>query len=171
MTPSLSPSLFLVLLRAVLVLHPQPAGQRVPQAAGQGGGWPPPGCALPLVLDKGASGLQIHTWAVPCHHTHNTALCPQGGICRVFPPVCPGQQDSSHPYLSHAWHVTRDTRFYHPSLCNMLWSIFEGNIFICLEFGIKQTFFLMPLSTDFNHFDAAFYLNIFLFFHNLVFCL
>ena len=29
---------FSVLLRAVLVLHPQPAGPRVPQAAGQGGG-------------------------------------------------------------------------------------------------------------------------------------
>ena len=95
---------FSVLLRAVLVLHPQPAGPRVPQAAGQGGGWPAPGCALPLVLDKGASCLQIHTWAVPCHHTHNTALCPQGGYAEYSPLSALGSK-----ILVTRISVTRDT--------------------------------------------------------------
>ena len=39
-----------VLLRAVLVLYPQPPGPGIPQATGQGGSRQAQGCALPMVL-------------------------------------------------------------------------------------------------------------------------
>ena len=135
---------FSVLLRAVLVLHPQPAWPRVPQAACQGGGWPTSGCALPLVLDKGASCLQTPG----LFHAIILTILPsasRGGYTEYSPLSALGSKILVTRISVTRVHVTRDTRFYHPSLCNMLWSIFEGNIFICLEFGNKQTFFLKCL--------------------------
>ena len=136
---------FSVLLRAVLVLHPQPAWPRVPQAACQGGGWPTSGCALPLVLDK---GLYAFKYTPGLFHAIILTILPsalRGGYTECSPLSALGSKILVTRISVTRVHVTRDTRFYHPSLCNMLWSIFEGNIFICLEFGNKQTFFLKCL--------------------------